>query len=243
MGSSMKAHTAAYNVHRVGFYSAIVTSVMTVITFVAALTAIPISGANCTKGCIKYPYLEIESRFPRDYWWMFLAIGVMVAFVVLMVSIHRYTPAERKIYSQIGLIFGVMAAAILIVDYFVQVAVIQASIENGETEGIPLLTQYNPHGIFIALEELGYLMMSLAFLCFAPVFAGANRVERAIRWLFIGNFGIVMVALVLMVMAYGVDRQDRFEVVAISVNWLVLIIGGGLLSRVFRRAMVQQESG
>lgn len=239
MDSTMKAHTAAYNVHRVGFYSAIATSVLTVITFGAALTAIPISGANCTKDCIEYPYLEIASRFPRDYWWMFLAIGVMVTFVVLMVSIHQYTPAEKKIYSQIGLIFGVMAAAILIMDYFLQVTVIQASITNGETEGIPLLTQYNPHGIFIALEELGYLVMSLAFLCYAPVFGGANRVERGIRWLFIGNFGIVIVALVLMVMAYGVDREDRFEVIAISVNWIVLIVGGGLLSRVFRRAMVQ----
>lgn len=243
MDSSMQAHTAAYHVHRVGCYSAILTSVVTVITFIAALTAIPISGANCRKDCIEYPYLEIESRFPRDYWWMFLAIGVMVAYVVLMVSIHQYAADEKKIYSQIGLIFATMAAVVLIIDYFVQVTVIQASIENGETEGIPLLTQYNPHGIFIALEELGYLMMSVAFLCFAPVFAGANRVERAIRWLFIGNFGIVMVALVLMVMAYGVDREDRFEVVAISVNWIVLIVSGGLLSRVFRRAMVQQESG
>lgn len=239
MDSSMKAHTAAYNVHRVGFYSAIASSLLTVITFVAAMTAIPISGANCTKDCIEYPYLAIESRFPRDYWWMFLAIGVMVSFVVLMVSIHQFAPAEKKIYSQIGLIFGVVAALILIVDYFVQVTVIQASIENGETEGIALLTQYNPHGIFIALEELGYLMMSLAFLCLAPGFAGANRLERAVRWLFIGNFGIVIVALILMVMAYGVDRQDRFEVIAISVNWLVLIVGGGLLSRVFRRAMAQ----
>ncbi|MBZ0316474.1 MAG: hypothetical protein K8L91_08645 [Anaerolineae bacterium] len=235
----MKAHIAGYNVHRVGFYSAILTSVLTVITFIAALTAIPISGANCRKDCIEYPYLEIESRFPRDYWWMFLAIGLMVVYVVLMVSIHQYAPAEKKIYSQIGLIFALMAALILIVDYFVQVTVIQASIKNGETEGITLLTQYNPHGIFIALEELGYLVMSLAFMCFAPVFGRANRLERAVRWLFIGDFGIVIVALILMVMAYGVDREDRFEVVAISVNWLVLIVGGGLLSRVFRRAMAQ----
>lgn len=33
---------------------------------------------------------------------------------------------------------------------------------HGETEGITLLTQYNAHGIFIALEELGYLLMSLS---------------------------------------------------------------------------------
>ena len=35
---------------------------------------------------------------------------------------------------------------------------------NGETDGIALLTQYNGHGIFIAMEELGYITMSISFL-------------------------------------------------------------------------------
>ncbi len=34
---------------------------------------------------------------------------------------------------------------------------------KGEKEGISLLTQFNPHGIFIALKEVGYLLMSLSF--------------------------------------------------------------------------------
>ncbi len=32
-----------------------------------------------------------------------------------------------------------------------------------ETEGIPLMTQYNEHGIFIAMAELGFVLMSVAF--------------------------------------------------------------------------------
>jgi len=32
---------------------------------------------------------------------------------------------------------------------------------------------------------------------------------------------------------FGLDRKDRFEVVAISINWLVLIINGALLSYFF----------
>ena len=32
-----------------------------------------------------------------------------------------------------------------------------------------MLIQYNPHGVFIALEEPGYLVMSLSFLFMAPV--------------------------------------------------------------------------
>jgi hypothetical protein len=34
---------------------------------------------------------------------------------------------------------------------------------------------------------------------------------------------------------FGIERQDRFEVIAISINWLVLIINGILLSVFFKR--------
>jgi hypothetical protein len=36
---------------------------------------------------------------------------------------------------------------------------------------------------------------------------------------------------------YGLDRQDRFEVAVISIDWLVLTINGALLSIVFRRRL------
>jgi hypothetical protein len=42
------------------------------------------------------------------------------------------------------------------------------SLMNGQAQGIALLTQYNPYGVFIVLEELGYLLMSLSFLFLAP---------------------------------------------------------------------------
>jgi hypothetical protein len=37
-------------------------------------------------------------------------------------------------------------------------------------------------------------------------------------------------------------REYRFEVAAISINWLTLIPSGILLSLVFRRALVQQTA-
>jgi hypothetical protein len=47
--------------HLVGFYTAIFTVIMTVVTFGFAITAIPISGANCGELCIEYPYLNTLS--------------------------------------------------------------------------------------------------------------------------------------------------------------------------------------
>ncbi|MCI0714215.1 MAG: hypothetical protein L0154_28930, partial [Chloroflexi bacterium] len=148
-------------VYNLGFYTAIAITILTIITFGIAFLTPPLSGPSCTDSCYEYPYHDIASRFPRDYYWMYPAMVLTLLFVVLLVIIHHYAADNRKVFSQIGLSFGLIAAAALLVDYFVQVSVIPPSLENGETDGIALLTQFNSHGAFIALEEVGYLMMSL----------------------------------------------------------------------------------
>ena len=226
---------------QVGFYSAIFTTLITVVTFGFAIIAIPISGANCSEGCIEYPYLNTVAQFPKDYLWMPLAIIMVLSYLVLMVSIHSYVPQHKKIFTQIGLSFAIIATVILLVDYFIQFSVVPISLMSGETEGITLLTQYNAHGIFIALEELGYLIMSLSFLFMAPGFTNRNRLESAIRWIFIMAFVLAIVSLAIFSINYGLDRKDRFEVVVISLDWLVLLTNGILLSIVFKKQW--QENG
>ncbi len=223
--------------HRFGYYSALLTTVITVVTFGFALIAIPISGANCPGNCARYPYLDTLTQFPRDFLWMPLATGLVLAYVTLMVSIHAYAPQPKKIFSQVGLAFALMAATILAVNYFVQFSVIPVSLKHNETEGLALLIQYNPHGLFLALEELGYLLMSLSFLFMAPVFAHKSRLEAVVQWVFVSAFVLVIISLVVISIRYGLDRQDRFEVIALSMDWLVLIINGVLLSVVFRRQL------
>jgi len=220
---------------QVGFYTAIFTTVITLVTFGFAIIAIPISGANCLEGCIKYPYLDTVAQFPKDYRWMPLAIIMTLSYLVLMVCIHAYAPQPRKIFGQIGLSFATIAALILLGDYFIQFSVVPISLMSGETEGITLLTQYNAHGIFIALEELGYLMMSLSFLFVVPVFTDNNRIETWVRWIFIVGFVLAIVSLAIVSINYGLDRQDRFEIIVISIDWLVLVVNGILLSILFRR--------
>lgn len=201
------------------------------------MIAIPISGANCPGDCIEYPYLDTLSQFPKDYLWMLPAMVMVLVYVILMVSIHHYASLQRKIFSQIGLSFAIIAATILLSAYFTQFSVIPVSLKNGETQGIALLTMFNPHGVFIALEELGYLIMSLSFLFMAPVFANINRLETVVQWVFILGFVLAVVSLAAMSIVYGLERLDRFEVAVICIDWLVLIINGVLLSLVFRRQL------
>jgi hypothetical protein len=228
--------------NQAGYYSAILTTIITIITFGFAMAAIPISGANCPGECVAYPYLDTVAQFPRDYMWMPLAMMMVLTYVIFTVAIHAYAENHKKIYGQIGLTFAVISAAVLLAAYFTQFSVITVSLMNGETAGIPLLIQYNPHGVFIALEELGYLMMSLSFLFVAPVFAERSRLESSVRWIFVIGFGLTIVSLVVISIIFGLERLDRFEVFAISIDWLVLIINGILLSIVFRRHLKDSQA-
>jgi hypothetical protein len=139
--------------------------------------------------------------------------------------------------------FAQIAAGILASDYFIQFSAIPMSLMNDETDGLAMLIQYNPHGVFIALEELGYLIMSLSFLFVAPVFVSKERIVAAIRWIFIIGFVLVVVSLIAISINFGLDRLDRFEVVVISVNWLVLIVNGILLGILFRKQLEKEKNG
>jgi hypothetical protein len=81
---------------RVGQYSAILTAVVTAVTFGLAITAIPNAGAGCRENCVAYPYLDTLSEFPGDYLWMPPAMILVVLYVVLVSSIHALAPRRRR---------------------------------------------------------------------------------------------------------------------------------------------------
>jgi hypothetical protein len=220
---------------RFGYWSALATTVLTVVSFALALTAVP--------DRVPYPFTShvITEQWPGDYLWMYPAMVLMVVFVALVAAIHGYAPPARKIYSLVGLCVASVAAAILLMDYYVQVTAMQPSLEKGQLDGWAMLTMYNPHGVFIALEEIGYLLMSLVFLCLAAAFVQRSRLERSIRWLFTLSFAAVLLSLVVVAATRGIDRGDRFEIIVISIVWLTLIVAGPLLAIVFRHAVSAQS--
>jgi hypothetical protein len=119
---------------------------------------------------------------------------------------------------------------LLVVDYFVQLAVVQPSLLKGETEGLSLMSQYNPHGVFIALEDVGYVLMGAAFVLAGVAFDGESMLERAIRWIFTLSGLMTIAALPLLAILFGQDLDYRFEVTALAINWTALIVAGVLLS-------------
>ncbi|MHB8968647.1 MAG: hypothetical protein ACYC57_10390 [Thermoleophilia bacterium] len=218
----------------IGFWAAILTAVFTAVSFAIAVTTLPRSGPYCTGDCVTYPYTDVAEFIPRDYLWLYPATFVPLLFVVLMISIHYFAPEHKKILSHVAVSFALISSVVFITDFFIQLAVMQPAFLKGEIEGLSPFSQYNPHGIYIALEVLGFLMMSAAFVFAAGVFT-RKGLERVIRWLFIISFVLAIVGFVVYSLMYGRDLDYRFEVFIYAINWPVLIVASILLSIIFRR--------
>ena len=146
--------------NRQSLWAAILTAVMAVISLAMAITTLPRSGPYCRSGCVGYPYTDAAAYVPRDYLWMYPAIVLTLLAMALMECIHFQMPPSRALLSRIGVAFTIMGVAILVVDYAIQLTFLQPALLIGETEGLSPWTQYNPHGIFIALENVGYVLFN-----------------------------------------------------------------------------------
>jgi len=219
-----------------GYWIAPLLAVSAATAFAFGIATPPRSGPFCTGQCITYPYTDAAQFVPRDYLWVLPSILLTPLVVVLYGCAHACVAEKRRTLSLIGLCFASISAGIVTVDYFIQFEVLEPSLVRGETGGLSLFTQYNPHGFFIALEDLGYLMLSASFLFVGSAFGNANRLERAIRWTLIGAALLVFACFIGMSWHFGFDLEYRFEVAIITINWTALMVTGVLLTLFFRRS-------
>ncbi|MGC5585040.1 hypothetical protein [Ornithinimicrobium sp. W1665] len=213
---------------RSGARVALATGALTLITFALALTALP--------DRVPYPFTDevIAAQWPGDYLWMYPAMVLMVLFVALVATVHERTAPERRVHSLLAVALAAIAAGVLLVDYWVQVTVLPVSLAKGQLDGWSMLTQYNPNGVFLALEELGYVLMSLALLSLVPALPTGTRPARVLRRLFVGSAVAVAVSFAVVTALEGPDRGDTFEILVISLVWLTLLVASPLLALVLR---------
>lgn len=215
------------SVNKIGFWAAVFTAILA-----ASFITMGMFGSSSWDnfpGMVNYIWTTIKTI---DYALFIPAFLLAPVFVVLMACIHYYASVDKKLYSLIGLAFALIYATIITTDYFVLWTVVLPSTIMGETAGLSLFSLYNPHGIFVSLESIAYMMMSLALLFIAPVFKGGRK-ESALRWIFIIGFILASGSLVgILYMGYDIVI---FEIAIITIYCPVLIISGILLSIIFRR--------
>src|SRR5687767_6852589 len=95
----------------------------------------PLSGPLCVASkCFAYPYADTVSRFPRDFLWMYPAIVFATSFAAWVACVHHLAPSRARLFTLMGLCTGVAGAATLILNYLVQLAVVQPSLLAGEAD-------------------------------------------------------------------------------------------------------------
>ena len=220
-------------VNMLGFWAAILTAILAAAFFTMGMFGS--TSWDYFPGIVNYIWSYIKVI---DYALFIPGFLLSFVFLVLMASIHYYTPLDKKIYSLIGLAFAIIYATVITTDYFTLWTVILPSIIHGETTGLSIFSMYNPHGIFVAFESIAYLMLSLSLLSIAPVFEG-GKIEKVLRWIFIGGFilGIGSLAGVFF-MKYDIVM---FEIAIIAIYCPLLVISGVLLAIIFRRNFKTQS--
>ncbi|HET9656182.1 MAG TPA: hypothetical protein VFP72_12570 [Kineosporiaceae bacterium] len=225
---------AADGERRLLFWTALSTAAMAVAALALGITTLPHSGPNCRSACVGYPYTGGVAFVPRDFWWMYPGSLVVLQAVALLMILPRRDGAAAALAARMSVALAAIAAGVLVTDYGIQLTVVQPVLLKGETDGIGLLSQYNPHGVFIALEDVGYLLLGLAFAAVGVAAAARSRLERVVRGMFGAGGGLTVVALVGYAVGYRADLEYRFEVAGIAVDWLVLLVTGVLLAVAYR---------
>jgi hypothetical protein len=192
----------------------------------------PHGGVLCVSDCVQPPYTDVAGIIVAESTWIYPALVMILGFVALTAAVSGITPPHRRSAGLAAVAFAVLSAGILVADYGVHLMAVMPSVARGEGSAVALFSMYNPHGLFIALENVGYFLMGLAFLGIGGAVGDERRLARAIRWTFLGAGGLVVGALPVFAVIFGGDLDVRYEVFAISVAYLGLILGGTMLATI-----------
>jgi hypothetical protein len=115
-------------------------------------------------------------------------------------------------------------ATVLVVAYALQLMVVQPSIIKGEQDGLTFWTQFNPHGGFIALESVGYLLLSISLLAAARLTPGPGAAQRVVRYAGGGLGAVGVFALPIEAALLGSDLEYFYELTSLSMVWTAIAV-------------------
>ncbi len=194
----------------IGIWSSILTAVCTILFSIAAvLTETKVLSA---------PWDAVLSLTP--------SLLLAPSFLALLVCVNAIVPSERKIWSQLGVVFAGVYVPLCSASYIVELFVVEPRVLRGAASEAALITIARGDSVFNAVDGLGYLFMCLAALVTAPAFERGG-LQRWIRWLLLAT-GVVAVPIFL---TYFVNRSFIYA----AALWSVTISAAGILLAVFFR--------
>jgi len=184
-----------------GFWSAVIMTIAVIFSGITASTAMKIP--SLVSGIILIP-----------------------VFILLMACIHEYSPADKKFFSRLGLLFTMGYAVLIGFNYYMQLTLVQNNLYSDA------FAMDDPQSIMWVIEVLGYGFMGLATFSTAFVFTN-GKLENAIRWLFIVN-GILGIGGMI---GYALGLSLNILAGGLIVWDIIMPLSSLLLAVVFRRVL------
>ena len=222
--SDRESNFASQTAARIGAPAAFALAALAAVGFTIGVLTPPHSGPWCTGDCISYPYADAARFFPRDYWWMVPGILLAPLFMVVAACVHYCAPGGARPFSLLGVCFAAIATPLVSVAYFMQLVIAQPGLERHEF--VAIFTMYNPHGLFTALEQMGFLMLAAAFFFVSRAIPRESLAAVIGCWVMSTAALIVIVAFVGMAVGYGPEMGTPFEAAIITVDWIALVVAG-----------------
>jgi len=149
------------------------------------------------------------------------SLFIATPFMLALLALHYVTPAEKKFWSHAAVLFGLMYAIYVTLNYVVQLtAVIPYAAPN------PVLIQ-TPHSLFWTVDALGYIALGFATLFAIPVFA-KEGLERWVRRFFLAN-GLIIP---LFCIVYFYPNYST-TLLLLGLPWIITAPGSMLLLTLF----------
>jgi hypothetical protein len=149
------------------------------------------------------------------------SVFIAPSFVALMVALHYTAPANKRVWSHLGLSFAIIYAVLCMLNYYVQLTVVRVN-SLGASEDLLKMFTFTPGSVMFAQDMLGYTFLSLATLVAAPMFTGGDRLATWLKWLFIVHGMVFIVPLIFPAISFPTATGgDEIGVIA-NLGWCVL---------------------
>lgn len=130
---------------------------------------------------------------PHELFWVFLpSLFLAPAFLITMVCLHYTAPVGMRMWTTLGVAFGVIYCTFATLNYFVQLTVVAPALTRGKIDESYVLI-FKQGSFLFAMDCLGYFFMSFSTFSGALAF---RKVDRTLyRWmLWNGLLVIVFIA-------------------------------------------------
>lgn len=157
---------------KLGFYASIFIAILGASYLIVLLYSISTAGFSFQLP----PDLELAAGI--------ITLLIVQGLIVLFTAIRFVSDEDKQVLASLGVSFIILCAAVVSINRFVQLTVIQQSLPDVPADLMRFLP-YAEGSVMFALEVLGWgFFSSLAALFVAPLFS-SSRLNITIRWFFV----------------------------------------------------------